>query len=93
MLYGSDICLKIIFNQTLLFFFQVRAEHKEKTDSGEFRKCLFVRQYSLPSGVDVEHVRPTLTKDGVLTIEAPAPTLQPNQRLIPIKDKAESQSA
>ena len=53
------------------------------------KRRLYVRQYSLPKGVDVEHVRPTLTKDGVLTVEAPAPSLTANERLIPIEYKHE----
>ena len=68
---------------------QVRAEHEEKTDAGDSKRRLYVRQYSLPKGIDVDHVRPTLTKDGVLTIEAPAPTLSPTERLIPIEYKAD----
>jgi HSP20 family molecular chaperone IbpA len=85
----EEVQVKILGSNIL----QVRAEHEEKTDDGNFQRRLYVRQYSLPSGVDVEHVKPTLTKDGVLTIEAPAPTLAPNERLIPIKDKAEGQAA
>jgi HSP20 family molecular chaperone IbpA len=65
---------------------QVTADHEEKTQSG-FQRRTFVRQYSLPKGVDAEHVRPTLTQDGVLTIEAKAPSLQPGERLIPIAYK------
>ena len=51
------------------------------------RRHMYVRQYSLPKGVDVEHVRPSLTKDGVLTVEAPATSLSPTERLIPIEYK------
>jgi len=65
---------------------QVLAEHQEKSETG----CVshkFLRQYSLPKGVDPAKVRPTLTDDGVLTIEAAAPSLQPSERLIPIEYK------
>jgi HSP20 family molecular chaperone IbpA len=65
---------------------QVTADHEEKTDNG-YQRRTFVRQYSLPKGVDAEHVRPTLTKDGVLTIEAKAHSLQPGERLVPIAYK------
>jgi len=64
----------------------VTADHEEKTDNG-YQRRTFVRQYSLPKGVDAEHVRPTLTKDGVLTIEAKAHSLQPGERLVPIAYK------
>ena len=66
---------------------QVHAEHEEKGDAGDMKRCMYVRQYSLPRGVDAEHVRPSLTKDGVLTVEAAAPSLSPTERLIPIEFK------
>jgi Hsp20/alpha crystallin family len=64
---------------------QVCAEHEETNDKGETRRRLYVRQYRLPKGVDVEHLRPSLSKDGVLTIEAPATGLAPSERLLPIQ--------
>jgi len=66
---------------------QVHAEHEEKSDAGDMTRRLYVRQYSLPKGIDVEHVRPSLTNDGVLTVEAPATSLSPTERLIPIEYK------
>lgn len=68
---------------------QVRAEHEEKSDAGDSKRRLYIRQYSLPKGVDVEHIRPTLTKDGVLTVEAAAPTLSSTERMIPIEYKSQ----
>jgi len=65
----------------------VHAEHEEKSDAGDMTRRLYVRQYSLPKGIDVEHVRPSLTNDGVLTVEAPATSLSPTERLIPIEYK------
>jgi len=53
------------------------------------KRRLYVRQYSLPKGIDVDHVRPSLSKDGVLTVEAPATNLSPTERLIPIEYKHE----
>jgi HSP20 family molecular chaperone IbpA len=64
--------------------FQVYAEHEEKVDTEQVRH-IYVRQYHLPSGVDVEHIRPTLSKDGVLTIEAPAPGMAATERPVPIQ--------
>ena len=66
------------------------AEHDEKNDEGEVRRRLFLRQYRLPKGVDVEHLQPSLSKDGVLIIEAPAPGLAPSERLVPIQYQADN---
>ena len=65
--------------------FQVSAEHEEKNDQGETRRRLYLRQYRLPKGVDVDHLKPSLSKDGVLTIEAPATGLAPREKLVPIE--------
>lgn len=64
---------------------QVSANHEEKAENGETRRRLFIRQYRLPKGVEVDQLKPSLSQDGVLTIEAPAPSLQPTERLIPIE--------
>jgi len=63
----------------------VHAEHEEKSEAGDMKRRLYVRQYSLPKGVDVDHVRPSLSKDGVLTVEAAATSLSPVERLVPIE--------
>jgi HSP20 family molecular chaperone IbpA len=81
----NEVKVKILGNNTL----QVRAEHEEQTESGETKKRLYVRQYQVPKGVDIEHMKPTLSKDGVLTIEAPAPSLKPSERLVPIQFKGD----
>jgi len=65
---------------------QVNAEHEEKTETGATKR-MYVRQYSLPQGIDVDHVIPSLTSDGVLTVEAPATSLSPTERLVPIEYK------
>jgi hypothetical protein len=72
-------------NYALFRCLQVSAEHDETNDKGETRRRLYVRQYRLPKGVDVDHLRPSLSKDGVLTVEAPAPGLAPSERLLPIQ--------
>jgi HSP20 family molecular chaperone IbpA len=79
----EEVKVKILGSNIL----QVHAEHEEKSEAGDMKRRLYVRQYSLPRGVDIEHVRPTLTKDGVLTVEAPASSLSPTERLIPIEYK------
>lgn len=83
----EEVKVKILGDNIL----QVRAEHEEKSEAGDMKRRLYVRQYSLPKGVDVEHVRPTLTKDGVLTIEAT--TSSAAERLIPIEFKGDEQPA
>jgi len=82
----EEVKVKMLGNNVL----QVCAEHEESNDEGATRRRLFVRQYRLPKGVDVEHLRPSLSKDGVLTIEAPAPGLAPSERLVPIQYQADS---
>lgn len=79
----DEVKVKILGNNIL----QVHAEHEEKSDAGDMKRRLYVRQYSLPRGIDAEHVRPSLTDDGVLTVEAPATSLSPTERLIPIEYK------
>jgi HSP20 family molecular chaperone IbpA len=81
----EEVKVKVVGQDTV----QVRAEHMEKSDSGETKKRLYVRQYKLPKGVDIEHLKPTLSKDGVLTVEAPAPSLAPSERLVPIEFKGD----
>ena len=61
----------------------MRAEHIEKSDQGGSTR-VYQRQYLLPEGVDVDHIQSTLTKDGVLTVEAPAPGLPVTERSVPI---------
>jgi len=78
----DEVQVKVLGSNIL----QVTAEHEEKSEDG-FHRRTFVRRYTLPKGVDGEHIRPTLTKDGVLTIEAQALTLKPNEKLIPIEFK------
>jgi HSP20 family molecular chaperone IbpA len=82
----EEVKVKMVGNNVL----QVSAEHEETNDKGEMRRRLYVRQYRLPKGVDVEHLRPSLSKDGVLTIEAPAPGLAPSERLVPIQYQADN---
>jgi HSP20 family molecular chaperone IbpA len=85
----DEVKVKILGSNIL----QVRAEHEEKSEAGDTKRRLYVRQYSLPKGVDMDHVRPSLTKDGVLTIEAPASSLSPTERLIPIEYKGDDHAA
>jgi HSP20 family molecular chaperone IbpA len=65
--------------------FQVHAEHEEKSDNGDVRRRFYVRRYRLPKAVDVDRIRSSLSKDGVLSIEAPTPGLAPTERLVPVQ--------
>nr|UQK61695.1 small heat shock protein [Carpetania matritensis] len=78
----EDLEVKLLGNNIL----QVTAHREDRTDSG-MSKMRYLRKYTLPEGIDKEHIKPTLTKDGVLTIEAPAPALKPKERMIPIEYK------
>lgn len=78
----EEVKVKILGNNIL----QVTADHEEQSEGCHHRRT-FVRQYSLPKGVDMEKLRPSLTNDGVLTIEAPATPLAPSERMIPIDYK------
>jgi HSP20 family molecular chaperone IbpA len=80
----EEVKVKMLENNVL----QVTANHEEKKEDGQTSRRLFVRQYRLPKGVDVEQLKPSLSKDGVLTVEAPvAASLQPAEKLIPIEYK------
>jgi len=78
----DEVKVKVLGNNIL----QVTADHEEKSDTG-FQRKTFVRQYTMPEGVDSQHVRPAITNDGVLTIEAPAPALKASERMVPIDYK------
>jgi len=81
----DEVKVNLLDNRVL----QVSANHEDKNEAGQTRRRLFLRQYRLPKGVDVDHLSPSLSKDGVLTIEAPAPGLAPSERLIPIQYQSE----
>lgn len=80
-------------------FTQVSAYHedtKKSGETGETSRRLFIRQYRLPKDIDVEHLKPSLSQDGVLTVEAPVPASfeHATERLIPIEyNPAENASA
>ena len=51
---------------------QVHAKHEENTDGNSvFRE--YNREFLLPSGTDPESIKSSLSKDGILTVEAPLP--------------------
>lgn len=76
----EDLEVKLLGNNIL----QVTAHREDRNESG-MSKIRYLRKYTLPEGIDRDHIKPTLTKDGVLIIEAPAPALKPKERMIPIE--------
>ena len=53
-------------------YFQVHAKHEENSEGNSvFRE--YNREFLLPSGTDPESIKSSLSKDGILTVEAPLP--------------------
>lgn len=78
----EEIVVKTVDNRL-----QVHAKHEEKSECRQvFRE--YNREFLLPKGTNPEMIKSSLSKDGVLTIEAPLPALEgPKERTIAI-DKA-----
>lgn len=68
---------------------QVEATHMEKTSDGRSHSTKsFNQSFTLPRGVNPDHVSSALSKEGILTISAPLPQAiktSNNERLVPIK--------
>ncbi|XP_055338546.1 heat shock protein beta-6-like [Paramacrobiotus metropolitanus] len=63
---------------------KVHAKHEQKGD-GKSVYREYNREFLLPKGTDPELIRSTLSKDGILTVEAPLPALPgPSEHRIPI---------
>jgi len=63
----EEIVVKTVDNKLL-----VQAKHEEQTDGKSvFRE--YNREFLLPAGTDPDHIRSSLSKDGILTVEAPLP--------------------
>jgi HSP20 family molecular chaperone IbpA len=77
----EEIVLKTVDNKLL-----VHAKHEEKSETKSVYRE-YNREFLLPSGVNPELIRSSLSKDGVLTVEAPLPqqALPPPNQSIPIK--------
>jgi len=63
----EEIVLKTVDNKLL-----VHAKHEEKTETKSVYRE-YNREFLLPTGVNPELIRSSLSKDGVLTVEAPLP--------------------
>jgi HSP20 family molecular chaperone IbpA len=76
----EEIVVKTVDNKLM-----VHAKHEEKTDNRTVYRE-YNREFLLPKGTNPEEIRSTLSKDGVLTVEAPlpSPAIQGSEKLIPI---------
>ncbi|KAJ8970953.1 hypothetical protein NQ317_014061 [Molorchus minor] len=61
----EEIVVKTVDNKLL-----VHAKHEEKTESKSVYRE-YNREFLLPKGTNPEHIKSSLSKDGVLTVEAP----------------------
>lgn len=79
----EEIVVKTVDNRL-----QVHAKHEEKTDTRSISRE-YSRDFLLPRGVNPELIRSSLTKDGVLIVEAPLPALESSgpERKIPIEHR------
>uniref|UniRef100_A0A090XAH5 Putative heat shock protein n=1 Tax=Ixodes ricinus TaxID=34613 RepID=A0A090XAH5_IXORI len=79
----EEIVVKTVDNRL-----QVHAKHEEKSENRSVYRE-YNREFLLPKGTNPEQIRSSLSKDGILTIEAPLPALEaPNrERTIPIDKK------
>ncbi|XP_063984106.1 alpha-crystallin B chain isoform X3 [Diachasmimorpha longicaudata] len=74
----EEIVVKTVDNKLL-----VHAKHEEKTESKSVYRE-YNREFLLPKGTNPETIKSSLSKDGVLTVEAPLPALGCGEKLIPI---------
>ncbi|XP_053975429.1 alpha-crystallin B chain isoform X2 [Hylaeus anthracinus] len=74
----DEIVVKTVDNKLL-----VHAKHEEKTESKSVYRE-YNREFLLPKGTNPESIKSSLSKDGVLTVEAPLPAIGQGEKLIPI---------
>jgi len=74
----EEIVVKTVDNKLL-----VHAKHEEKTESKSVYRE-YNREFLLPKGTNPECIKSSLSKDGVLTVEAPLPALAGPETMIPI---------
>ncbi|XP_055388357.1 heat shock protein beta-1 [Condylostylus longicornis] len=78
----EEIVVKTVDNKLL-----VHAKHEEKSDTKSVYRE-YNREFLLPKGVNPEAIRSSLSKDGVLTVDAPLPQqLTAGETMIPIMHK------
>lgn len=62
----------------------VECKHESRDDGHGSVERHFVRKFSLPNEYDMSSVKSTLTKDGILTLQAPKPHIQGEEKHIEI---------
>jgi HSP20 family molecular chaperone IbpA len=78
----EEIVVKTVDNKLM-----VHAKHEEKTDTKSVYRE-YNREFLLPKNVNPESIRSSLSKDGVLTVDAPLPAIAgPGETMIPIAHK------
>ncbi|GBP79036.1 Heat shock protein beta-1 [Eumeta japonica] len=75
----EEIVVKTVDNKLL-----VHAKHEEKSDTKSVYRE-YNREFLLPKGTNPEAIKSSLSRDGVLTVEAPLPQLAITDRNIPIQ--------
>ncbi|CAG9865050.1 unnamed protein product [Phyllotreta striolata] len=75
----EEIVVKTVDNKLL-----VHAKHEEKTESKSVYRE-YNREFLLPKGTNPEMIKSSLSKDGVLTVEAPLPAITAGEKMIPIQ--------
>lgn len=75
----------IVCGSVICILLQVHAKHEEKTESKSVYRE-YNREFLLPKGTNPEQIKSSLSKDGVLTVEAPLPmAITSGEKLIPIQ--------
>lgn len=77
----EEIVVKTVDNKLL-----VHAKHEEKSETKSVYRE-YNREFLLPKGTNPESIKSSLSKDGVLTVEAPLPALGAPEKYIPIDKK------
>lgn len=74
-------------------FLEIAGKHEERQDGHGFIARSFTRKYNLPGGIDVENLQTSLSADGILTVEAPFPSIPlPADVIIPIQVETGAQT-
>jgi HSP20 family molecular chaperone IbpA len=75
----EEIVVKTVDNKL-----QVHAKHEEKSENRSVYRE-YNREFLMPKGTNPELIKSTLSKDGILTVEAPLPALEgPKEHVISI---------
>ncbi|XP_026153670.1 heat shock protein beta-1-like [Mastacembelus armatus] len=74
-------------------YLHISGNHEERQDEHGLVSRCFTRKYKLPQGVDLQHISSSLSSDGVLSVEAPAPGTSisdlANEIVIPVQIRQE----